>query len=71
MGSDYLLFVTPESSVGLSVTVGPGQGAFSVFSSDKQDFAVNQFDNAGLGLDASGPVEFTELAAKILALLGQ
>lgn len=71
MGSDYVLFVTPESAVGLSTTVGLGQGAFSVFSRDKEDFAVNAFNNAGLGLGASGPVTYSELAAKILALLGQ
>ena len=37
MGSDYLLFVTPQSDIGLSVSVGLGQGAFSVFPVDKQD----------------------------------
>lgn len=71
MGSDYLLFTTTESAVGLSVTVGLGQGAFKVFSLDKEDFAVNEFNNMGLGLDASGPVQYSELSAKIRALLGQ
>jgi hypothetical protein len=70
-GSDYLLFMTPESEIGLSVSVGLGQGAFRVFPVDKQDYAVNEFNNGGLGLDASGPVAYNDLSAKIRALLGQ
>ena len=71
MGSDYLLFTTRPGTSGLSTTVGLGQGAFSVFSSNKEDFAVNQFDNLGLGFGQTGPVPYSELAAKIAALLGQ
>lgn len=71
MGSDYLLFVTPQSEIGLSVSVGLGQGAFRVFPVDKEDFAVNEFNNGGLGLDGSGPVAYNELSARIRALLGQ
>lgn len=70
MGSDYLLFTTPESAAGLSVTVGLGQGAFRIVEMERQDFAVNEFNNVGLGLDASGPVPYSELSAKIRALLG-
>jgi hypothetical protein len=71
MGGDYLLFSTPESAIGLSVTVGLGQGAFKVFSQNKEDFAVNEFDNMGLGLDSSGAVKYTDLAAAIQGLLTQ
>ena len=71
MGSDYLLFSTAESPIGLSVTVGLGQGAFSVFSVGKEDFAVNEFNNKGLGLDSAGPAPYDEIAAKVLTLLGQ
>ncbi len=71
MGSDYVLFVTPKSAVGLSTTVGLGQGAFSVFSLNREDVAVNAFNNAGLGLGTGGPVGYSELAAKVSALLGQ
>ncbi len=71
MGSDYLLLTTPESSVGLSTTVGLGQGAFSVFSRDKTDYAVNQFDNAGLGMDGSGAVPYADLVAAIKGLMGR
>lgn len=71
MGRDYLLFTTPPSQAGLSTTVGLGQGAFDVFSRDKEDYAQNQFGNLGLGLGADGPAVYSELAAKINALLGQ
>lgn len=71
MGSDYVLFMTPESSVGLSVTVGLGQGAFSVYSQDKIDYAVNQYDNAGLGLGDGGAVPYADLMAAVKGLMGQ
>jgi len=71
MGSDYLLLTTPESSIGLSTTVGLGQGAFSVFSRDKTDYAVNRFDNAGLGIDGGGAVPYIDLLAAIKGLMGQ
>lgn len=73
-GGDYLLFTTAESSVGLSVTVGLGQGAFKVLpiDGDRENFqAVNQFNNAGLGLGESGPVHLNVLSARIRTLLGQ
>lgn len=74
MGSEYVLFTTAESAIGLSVTVGLGQGAFSVYAVDgarDQFMAVNEFNNAGLGLNGSGPVEYDKLSAQIHALLGQ
>lgn len=71
VGSDYVLFTTPESAIGLSVTVGFGQGAFSVYSDDGESMAVNEFNNAGLGLNGDGPVEYNKLSAQIRALLGQ
>jgi hypothetical protein len=73
-GSDYLLFTTPESSIGLSMTVGLGQGAFKVSPVDGADGefqAVNEFNNAGLGLNGAGPVGYVELSTQINALLGQ
>jgi len=73
-GADYLLFTTQESSIGLSVTVGLGQGAFRVLPVDGVDGqyqAVNEFNNAGLGLDSAGPVELDKLSARINTLLGR
>ncbi len=71
MGSDYLLFTSRPGPSGLSTTIGLGQGAFSVFTIEKQDFVVNQFNNGGLGLDQTGPIAYSDIAAKILTLLGQ
>ena len=73
-GGDYLLFTTPESSIGLSVTVGLGQGAFRISPIDGTDGefqAVNEFNNAGLGLNGAGPIELDKLSAQINALLGR
>ena len=73
-GSDYLLFTTQESSIGLTVTVGLGQGAFKVSPVDgaRGEYqAVNEFNNAGLGLNGAGPIGYVELSTQIHALLGQ
>jgi hypothetical protein len=71
MGNDYLLFTTTPSVIGLSTTVGLGQGAFTVFLQEKEELTVNEFNNIGLGLDGAGPVPYSEITAKILTLLGQ
>lgn len=71
MNNDYLLFTTPSSAIGLSTTVGLGQGAFNVFARNKEDFAVNEFNNVNLGLEAAGPIPYSKLAAKIRSLVGQ
>lgn len=71
MGQDYLLFTTPESSKGLSTAVGLGQGAFTIFIHNRQELAVNALDNANLGLPSSGPVPYSELAARIRTMLGK
>lgn len=70
-GGDYLLFATPASSIGLSTTVGLGQGAFKVAPMDGELRAVNEFNNQGLGLNGAGPVEYVKLSEQIHTLLGQ
>jgi len=62
VGSDYLLMLTPESSVGLTAPVGLGQGTFTVYEMNKQVWANNELDNAGL---FDGPVEYSKLATMI------
>ena len=69
VGADYLLITTAPSPLGLSTTVGLGQGAFSLFTSNREVLAVNAVGNANLGLD--GPVAYTDLAGQIRALLGR
>lgn len=69
IGSDYLLMTTTPSAAGLSTTVGLGQGAFSIFVSNRQELAVNAVGNANIG--QAGPVAYSQLAANIRAALGQ
>jgi hypothetical protein len=54
VGHEYLLLVTPRSSVGLSTTVGLGQGLFELQGKDGQEVAVNGNKNYGLFLGISG-----------------
>ena len=68
VGSDYLLILTAESEAGLSAPVGLGQGAFTIFEQDKQAWAKNEFDNAGL---FAGPVRYEVLASEIRAKGGK
>jgi len=70
-GSDYVLFMTPKSSIGLNVTVGLGQGAFNIVHQNKEDYAVNQFNNQGLGIGDDGPMTYDSLKAAVSSALGQ
>ena len=82
MGGEYVLFTTRPSAVGLSTTVGLGQGAFSITGAGKEEAAVNSFGNAGLGrgldptsgasrIPSGGPVPYPQLAAAIRAALSE
>lgn len=64
IGHDYLLLTTAESALGLSTTVGLGQGCFSI----EGDKAMNLFQNEGL---YEGPVSYERLAADIRGALAQ
>lgn len=76
--SDYVVFTTPESAIGLCVPVGLGQGSFRVFSQDKSEMVVNGINNAGLfqgmigqaNAPAQGPMTYSELATHVRNLLG-
>jgi hypothetical protein len=78
MGGEYLLFTTRPSSVGLSTTVGLGQGAFRIVDSGKNEEAVNAFNNVGLkrglartSLPDSGPISYPQLANAIRNVLSE
>ena len=78
MGGEYLLFTTRPSSVGLSTTVGLGQGAFRIVDSGKSEQAVNAFNNVGLmrglartSLPDIGPISYPQLANAIRNLLSE
>lgn len=67
-GGEYLLFTTAPSALGLSTTVGLGQGAFKIYlDADRQEMAVNELGNLGL---FDGPVTYTELADAVRDELG-
>ena len=53
VGRTYLLFTTRPSAIGLSTTVGLGQGAFSISRVGKDETAVNEVNNSGLFRDMS------------------
>jgi len=72
-GNEYLLFLTSPSSVGLSTTVGVGQGSFRFLGDGT---VVNEAKNNGLfrdmdrnGMPASGPINYADLADRIQQLV--
>lgn len=78
VGRSYLLFATQPSAVGLSTTVGLGQGCFQLSGIGKKTMAANDLDNRGLfrgmsteGIPAAGPIPYSDLARRIRRLLGQ
>jgi hypothetical protein len=77
VGRDYLFVLTRPSKIGLSTTVGLGQGLFQLTGRPGQEQAVNEANNLGLfnGLQAApaspGPVAYASLAKQIRTLLGR
>ncbi len=76
VGSSYLLFVTAPSAIGLSNTVGLGQGRFHLAGDPERETAVNEVDNLGLaspsrlvGAPPRGPIPYERLAAEIRAIV--
>ncbi|HWN08262.1 MAG TPA: hypothetical protein VNO50_03165 [Pyrinomonadaceae bacterium] len=85
IGQTYLVFETRPSRIGLSTTVGLGQGSFRILQRGKEELAVNEVNNRGLFRDmdtstrrssaasstpSSGPIAYQELARQIRAQLG-
>ncbi len=75
-GQRYLFFTTNPSKVGLSTTVGLGQGCFRISGSPGQEQLANEFDNQGLfrGMSAPnvperGPIPYATLTGRVQALL--
>jgi len=76
VGSQYLLFTTAPSAIGLSTTVGLGTGCFEIHGDGDKALVVNELDNAGVfqglpGLPVSGPVTYGVLAQELRNILGQ
>jgi len=85
IGQTYLVFATRPSGIGLSTTVGLGQGNFQILQRGKEETALNEVNNKGLfrGMNtagrsssltssssSSGPISYSELARQIRAQLG-
>jgi len=75
VGRDYLFVLTRPSSIGLSTTVGLGQGLFRVAGHPGDEQAVNEAHNLGLfrGIQgapqAPGPVPYATLVKQIRTLV--
>jgi len=84
--SEYLLFMTTPSAIGLSTTLGLAQGRFELLRKTEDDIqAVNGFNNLGLfkstrtrslaigggQLPVSGPISYSLLAEHIRAELAR
>lgn len=73
-GKEYLLFTTTPSTLGLSMTVGVGQGAFRFVDGDN---VINEAKNSGLfrdmdstGMPQRGPIPYPAIAERIRSLTG-
>jgi hypothetical protein len=77
VGRDYLFILTRPSQIGLSTTVGLGQGLFQLRGRPGAELAVNEANNLGLfsGMpsapQAAGPISYVELAKQINTLVGR
>ncbi len=77
VGRDYLFVLTRPSAIGLSTTVGLGQGLFELRGRPGQELAVNEANNLGLfiGIQGAtpspGPVAYASLAKEIRTLVGR
>jgi hypothetical protein len=87
VGRTYLFMTTPRSSIGLSTTVGLGQGIFLITRIGKDELAANELNNKGLYYKmsaargrvssqaaapaGSGPIPYAELKQQIRSIIGQ
>lgn len=55
VGQAYLVLTTRPSAIGLSATVGLGQGCFKILQVGKDETAVNEANNSGLFRDMPEP----------------
>jgi hypothetical protein len=55
VGQTYLVMTTRPSTIGLSTTVGLGQGCFRISQIGKEEQAVNEVNNNGLFRDMDAP----------------
>lgn len=72
-GEEVLLFLTAESSIGLTAPIGLFQGAFFVKKDEAsgKKFFINVIQNAGLISGHQGPLPFDEFLIRIQASLSK
>lgn len=81
-GREYLLFTTMPSRLGLSTTVGLGQGAFRIEGEGDTATVINAFGNAGLfarmtttaargAQPGAAAMTYGDIAARIRGLAGR
>lgn len=76
VGNDYLLMVAPDGPVGLTTTMGLGQGCFSISDGVSDKVALNGANNVGLfsnmniGIADGAAVSYSELSTLITDLVG-
>lgn len=71
VGGEYLLFTSAKSSIGLSTTIGLGQGCFDISGSTALNRAGNLglFQGAATPGPAKGPLAYDDLANRVRAIL--
>ncbi|MEO0574001.1 MAG: hypothetical protein AAF004_00970 [Pseudomonadota bacterium] len=76
VGNEYLLMVAPDGPVGLTTTMGLGQGCFSISDGVSDKVALNGANNVGLfsnmnlGFADGVAVSYSELSSLISDLVG-
>jgi hypothetical protein len=63
VGASYLMMTTRPSAIGLSTTVGLGQGCFRITQVGKDEQAANEANNSGLFTGMSSAARFGARAA--------
>ena len=75
-GTQYLLVVAPEGPIGLTTTMGLGQGTFSLTGAGDDKVALNAASNVGLfsgmnvGFTDGVAISYNELATLIRDIVG-
>lgn len=76
IGEQYLMIVAPEGPIGLTTTMGLGQGMFSLSGDGSDKVALNAANNVGLfagmsvGFADGVAIPYSELAALIRNIVG-
>ncbi|MEM6818548.1 MAG: hypothetical protein AAF578_07125 [Pseudomonadota bacterium] len=76
VGEEYLLMVAPVGPIGLTATMGLGQGCFTITGDESDKVALNGAGNVGLfagmqvGVADGGPISWGTLSSMITDIVG-